>query len=57
MKGILNIAVIVAIGVIVADLIQPAHLGGTNAILKGTGDLWSISVRGMLGQPSATKAI
>lgn len=53
MSNALNLLVLMAMGVIVADLVAGGHLAGTNAILKGVADFWGAGVRGMLGQTSA----
>ena len=50
MRNIVNLAVIIVVGVIIADLVQPAHIGGTNALLGGISGLWRVGVNGMLGQ-------
>lgn len=47
---IMNLAVIIAVGVILADLV--ANVGGTNALFTGTANLWKIGVNGMLGKTS-----
>lgn len=50
MRGILNVAVIVAGGVMLADVL--IHPQGTTSLFNGIGNLWKISVNGMLGQTS-----
>jgi hypothetical protein len=50
MRGVLNLAVIVAGGVMLADLVK--NVAGTTALFNGIGNLWKISVNGMLGQSS-----
>lgn len=50
MRGVLNLAVIVAGGVMLADLV--IHSQGTTALFNGLGGLWKTSVNGMLGQTS-----
>ena len=50
MRGVLNLAVIVAGGVMLADLV--IHAQGTTALFNGLGGLWKTSVNGMLGQTS-----
>lgn len=50
---VLNLFVIMAVGVIVADMI--AHAAGTNAFFGGMGSLWQTGVNGMLGQPTGTQ--
>lgn len=50
MRGVLNLAVIVAGGVMLADLV--IHDRGTTALFNGLGGLWKTSVNGMLGQTS-----
>lgn len=45
---VMNLFVIMAIGVILADLV--ANVGGTNALFTGTANLWKIGVNGMLGK-------
>ena len=47
---VINLLVIVAVGVIIADLV--AHASGTNALFTGIGNIWSTSVKGMLGKTS-----
>lgn len=47
---VVNLLVIVAVGVILADMI--AHASGTNALFKGVSGMWTTSVNGMLGKPS-----
>ena len=56
MSGVVNLLVIVAIGVIIANLVAPGNIAGTNAILGGVANIWSTSVRGMLGHPTVYKA-
>lgn len=50
MRGILNLAVIIAGGVMLANLVT--HSQGTTALFNGIGQLWKISVNGMLGRTS-----
>lgn len=50
MRGILNLAIVVAGGVIVANMVHNAQ--GTSALFNGIGSLWKISVNGMLGKSS-----
>lgn len=45
---VMNLAVIIAMGVIVADMV--AHAAGTNAFFGGMGSLWQTGINGMLGQ-------
>lgn len=47
---VVNLFVIMAVGVILADMI--AHASGTNALFGGMASLWKIGVNGMLGNPS-----
>lgn len=44
---VINLFVIIAVGVIVADMV--AHWQGTQALFNGIASIWSISVNGMLG--------
>lgn len=50
MRPVINLAVFVAGGVMLANAI--ANPAGTNAIFNGIGNLWKISVNGMLGRAS-----
>ena len=50
MRGIMNLAVIIAGGVILADLVSNAQ--GTKSLLNGTISLWQTGVNGMLGKTS-----
>ncbi len=50
MRGLLNLAVLVVMGVMLADLVIPSHVQGTNALFNGIGGLWKTSVNGLLGQ-------
>jgi len=50
MRNVMNLAVIIAVGVIIADLVIPSHVAGTNAVLGGVAGMWRIGVNGMLGQ-------
>lgn len=50
MRGILNLAVIIAGGVMLANL--TIHSQGTTALFNGVGNLWKVSVNGMLGKTS-----
>lgn len=45
---IVNLFVIMAFGVMLADLI--AHAAGTTSLFNGVARLWQIGVNGMLGQ-------
>jgi hypothetical protein len=47
---VINLFVLAAIGVIVADLV--ANPKGTQTIVDGVTGLWRTSVNGMLGKPS-----
>jgi hypothetical protein len=47
---VVNLFVIIAVGVILADMI--ANANGTNALLGGMAKLWQIGVNGMLGKTS-----
>jgi hypothetical protein len=47
---VVNLFVIIAIGVILADMI--GHIGGTNALFGGMANMWKIGVNGMLGKSS-----
>jgi hypothetical protein len=47
---VINLAVIIAVGVILADMI--ANVRGTNALFGGMANLWKIGVNGMLGKTS-----
>jgi hypothetical protein len=49
---ITNLFVLMAVGVILADMIQPAHVQGTKDLFNGVAKLWSIGVNGMLGKTS-----
>jgi len=51
-RGFLNLAVLIVMGVMLADLVLPSHVGGTNALFNGIGGLWKTSVNGLLGQSS-----
>lgn len=50
MSGIVNLLVIVAIGVILADMIK--NVSGTNSLFSGISGMWKTSVNGMLGKTS-----
>ena len=50
MRGILNLAVVIIGGVMLADLV--IHPDGTKALFNGFGLLWKQSVNGVLGVPS-----
>jgi hypothetical protein len=45
---VINLFVIVAAGVMLADMI--ANPNGTSALFNGFGNVWSTSVNGMLGK-------
>ena len=49
-QKIINVFVIVAIGVMLADMVGNAS--GTSALFNGLGGLWKTSVNGMLGKTS-----
>lgn len=50
MRGVLNLAVIIAGGVMLADLV--IHPSGTKTLFDGIGNLWKMSINGMLGSTS-----
>lgn len=50
MRGVLNLAMAIVVGVGVADLV--IHAAGTKALFDGAGNLWKISVNGLLGSTS-----
>lgn len=45
---VINLFVIMAAGVIIADMV--ANAAGTKALFDGFGNLWKIGVNGMLGK-------
>lgn len=45
-------ATLIVAGVMLANAI--AHPTGTKVIFDGVGDLWKVSVNGLLGQPTAS---
>jgi hypothetical protein len=45
---VINLAVIIAVGVMLADMI--ANVEGTKAFFNGVGGIWSTSIKGMLGK-------
>lgn len=47
---LINLFVIIAVGVMLADMI--ANASGTNALLGGMANIWKIGVNGMLGKTS-----
>ena len=47
MGGVMNLFVIIAIGVILADLV--ANWKGTQTLFNGISSMWTTSVNGMLG--------
>ena len=49
---IVNLFVIMAGGVIIADMISSKNVEGTKALFKNTSNIWATSVKGMLGQTS-----
>jgi len=49
-QKIINVFVIIAFGVMLADLVGNAS--GTGALFNGLGGLWKTSVNGMLGKTS-----
>lgn len=53
MRGVLNLAVLIIMGVMLADLVLPSHVSGTNALFNGIGGLWKTSINGMLGSTSS----
>ena len=50
MSQVVNLFVIMAFGVMLADMI--ANASGTTAFFNGIANLWKIGVNGMLGKPS-----
>lgn len=49
MRGVLNLAALIVMGVMLADLVIPSHVQGTNALFNGIGGLWKTSINGLLG--------
>lgn len=47
---VMNLFVIIAVGVILADLV--ANSSGTTALFNGMGNMWKVGVNGMLGKSS-----
>lgn len=50
MRGFVNLAIFISGGVMLANAL--ANPAGVNALFNGAGNLWKISVNGMLGRPS-----
>ena len=58
MTEVINLLVLIAVGVIIADMLVPTHFEGTKAIFNGFGSMWQTGVNALLGQPTkATKPI
>lgn len=51
MRGILNLAVVIVGGVMLADLV--ANSSGTTALFNGVGSIWQMSINGLLGKSSS----
>lgn len=51
MRGILNLAVVIVGGVMLADLV--ANSQGTKTLFDGVGSLWQMSINGLLGKSSS----
>lgn len=51
MRGILNLAVVIVGGVMLADLV--ANSTGTKSLFDGIGSLWQMSINGLLGKSSS----
>lgn len=49
-SGIITLLFLIVIGVIIADILQPKNLGGTQAVITGLGGWWKSSMNGLLGQ-------
>jgi len=47
---------IILIGVIIADVVSSANVKGTSTLFCQLGNLWGISVNGMLGNSYKTKS-
>lgn len=52
MRGFLNLAVLIVFGVMLAGMIMPKNVPGTTALFNGMGNLWKMSINGLLGQTS-----
>jgi len=50
MRGVLNLAMAIVVGVGIADLV--IHAQGTKALFDGIGGVWKTSVNGLLGSTS-----
>lgn len=50
MRGIINLGIFISGGVMLANAL--ANPAGLNAAFNGLGNLWKISVNGMLGRAS-----
>jgi len=50
MRGLLNLGMAIVVGVGVADLV--IHAEGTKALFNGAGNIWKISINGLLGSTS-----
>jgi hypothetical protein len=50
MSAVLDLAVIVIVGVIIANAVSGPNVAGTGVILCGIGWFWKAAVNGMLGQ-------
>jgi len=46
---VMNLFVIIAVGVILANMVSNKNASGTTALFCNMGNLWKISVNGMLG--------
>lgn len=47
---VMNLFVLIAVGVIIADLVKNAS--GTQTLLSGMAGMWTVGVNGMLGKTS-----
>lgn len=51
---IVNLLVLMAVGVIIADMIAGSNVTGTKTLFCNLGNIWQIGISGMLGQQAKT---
>ena len=51
-ENVVSLIVLIAVGVMLADMLIPSHWNGTKAVWNGFGTMWQITTNALLGQPT-----
>lgn len=53
----INVVILIVYGIIIADLVLPSHVQGTNTLVTGLSNIWGNTTNALLGQTATPPTI